>query len=170
LRTIRQWHTPLVPANYLLMSLALGGLAVYAQRELSASGSGGSVAAVAFGLLILALTGKVIYWLQIGMPESQSINTATGFRMATVRLLDVGHTAGTFLSDEFGYEVSRSRLLVLKIAALLSGFVLPAVLIASGSGAVAALMALVSGIIGVLLERWLFFAEAQHVVRRYHGQ
>jgi DMSO reductase anchor subunit len=170
LRTIRQWHTPLVPANYLTMAFALGGLAIHAQRELAAPSGGSAVTSVVFGLLMLALVLKVIYWLQIGLPQGHTINTATGFRMATVRLLDVGHTAGTFLDDEFGYEVSKPVLLVLKVVVLLLVFIVPAALIQSGPGTVIAVTALLSAVVGALVERWLFFAEAQHVVRLYHGQ
>ncbi len=170
LRTIRQWNTPLVPANYLLSALALGGLALHAQRELSAPGGGAAVSAVVFGLLMLAIAGKVVYWLKVGLPEARTIDVATGFRMATVRLLDVGHTAGTFLTDEFGFQVSRPVLVLLKAVALAAGYLLPAILVAEGHGAGRALVALLLGYAGALVERWLFFAEAQHVVRLYHGQ
>jgi len=170
LRTIRQWNTPLVPANYLLMALALGGLALYAQRELTEAGAGSSIAAVVFGLLVLALAGKVIYWLGVGLPDAHTLDAAIGLRMATVRLLDVGHTAGTFLSDEFGYQVSRPMLVLLKLLALGAGLVAPAALVASGPGAAGAVAAVGLGYAGALVERWLFFAEAQHVVRLYHGQ
>jgi len=170
LRTIRQWHSPLVPANFLLMALALGGLALNLQRELASPGGGSGVAVVVFGLLMLALAGKMVYWLEVGLPDSHTISTATGFRMATVRLLDVGHTAGTFLTREFGYSVSRPMLVLLKSVALLLGFVVPAALVAQGHGVTVAWIALALGVAGALVERWLFFAEAQHVVRLYHGQ
>ncbi len=170
LRTIRQWHSPLVPANYLLIALALGGLALNLQRELASPGGGSGVEVVVFGLLMLALAGKLIYWLDVGLPEGTSINTATGLRMATVRLLDVGHTAGTFLTREFGYNVSRPMVVLLRCVALALGFAVPAVLVAEGHGATVASLALVLGVAGALVERWLFFAEAQHVVRLYHGQ
>ena len=90
--------------------------------------------------------------------------------MATVRLLDVGHGRGAFLEREFDYRVSRPMLLLLKAVALVVGFVLPAVLIADGAGSAAAVLALLLGVAGAMVERWLFFAEAEHVVRLYHGQ
>jgi DMSO reductase anchor subunit len=170
LRTIRQWHSPLVPANYLLMGLALGGLALNLAREFASHGTGSGVEVVAFGLLMLALSGKVVYWLEVGLPDASTISVATGFRMATVRLLDVGHTAGNFLSDEFGYQVSRPLLVLLRFTAVGLGFLAPATLLVQSHGTVAAALALLLAIAGALVERWLFFAEAQHVVRLYHGQ
>jgi DMSO reductase anchor subunit len=170
LRTIRQWHTPLVPVNYVLIALALGGLCLYTQRELTAPGGGADVVGVAFALLLLALAGKVTYWFKVGLPEASTINAATGLRMATVRLLDVGHTAGTFLTDEFVYNVSRPVLVLCKGLALGVGLLLPAFLVADEPAAAGAVTAVVFAYAGALLERWLFFAEARHVVRLYHGQ
>ena len=90
--------------------------------------------------------------------------------MATVRLLDVGHTAGNFLTHEFDYRVSRAMLVVLKVLALGAGFVLPSLIVARTPEPLPMLGALVLAYAGALVERWLFFAEAQHVVRLYHGQ
>jgi len=36
-------------------------------------------------------------------------------------------------------------------------------------GHTAAIIATLSGIAGAAVERWLFFAEARHVVNLYHG-
>jgi len=33
----------------------------------------------------------------------------------------------------------------------------------------AAIVAVVAGLVGASVERWLFFAEARHVVNLYHG-
>ena len=86
------------------------------------------------------------------------------------RLLDVGHTAGTFLTDEFGFQASRALLLGLRVVCLLSGFVLPALIVARLAEPAMLFVAVVLALFGAVVERWLFFAEAQHVVRLYHGQ
>lgn len=100
--------------------------------------------------------------LKLGIdPQSGRIN-------ARVRLLDVGHAHGTFLTREFGYEVPRARVLWLRLCALGFGFALPVVMLLWWPRL--PLLALISCLSGLLVERWLFFAEARHVVRRYHGQ
>ncbi len=90
-----------------------------------------------------------------------------------LRLLEVGHTAGTFLTDEFGHAVTQSKGNGLRVVVFLFGFIVPAILLIillNGSG-VNLLIYVALGIayIGILVERWLFFAEARHVVNLYHG-
>lgn len=170
LRTIRQWRTPLTPLNFLAISLSLGGLAHLFSRALSTETTLGAGSTVVLLLLLAAFAGKLAYFLSMGLPDSTSISIATGFRMATVRLLDVGHTAGTFLTDEFGYEVSRSLLVSLRVLVLVAGFVIPAIIVARNAQPLGLAFAFLLALAGALVERWLFFAEAQHVVRLYHGQ
>jgi len=52
------------------------------------------------------------------------------FTRATVRLFNVGHTSGTFLTDEFGYQVARFKLLMLRWVVYLAAFLLPGALVA----------------------------------------
>ena len=91
-----------------------------------------------------------------------------------VRLLDVGHTAGTFLTEEFGYQVARARLIALRWLMLLFAFAIPVFVLWVGVSMmpISAVFAtaVISGFIGVMIERWLFFAEARHVVNLYHGK
>ncbi|MCP5151434.1 MAG: dimethyl sulfoxide reductase anchor subunit [Chromatiales bacterium] len=164
LRTVRQWRTPLTPLNYLLIGLALGALL--------AAWLGGSPAAsgAALVLVVLALIAKVLWLVGVGQPASVSIEAATSLRRATVRLLDVGHSAGTFLTREFLYEVARSRLLMLRAVAIGAMFVIPALVHLGGTPSAAASgLAALCAIGGALVERWLFFAEARHAVTLFHG-
>ncbi len=174
LRTIRQWNTALTPVNFLLMALALGAIAAAAQHALAGGSETQPVTRVALLFLMGAFVGKLCYYLKIGLPDSMGIDTATGFRMARVRSLNMGETPRSFLTDEFDYQVSRSKLLILKTFTLGVGFVIPGILLLNvefGAGSAGVLfLALALAYAGALVERWLFFAEAQHVVRLYHGQ
>ena len=170
LRTIRQWRTPLTPFNFLTLALALGGICELLARDLAGGSAPASANALVLAFILLAFAGKLACYLSMGLPPTVSINTATGFRLATVRLLDVGHTAGTFLTDEFGFQISRAALIALRLVSLVSAMVLPALIVARMSGTTGLALAVLFAVAGVLIERWLFFAEAQHVVRLYHGQ
>jgi len=173
LKTIRQWHTPLVPANYLALGYASGSLllllgAVVADLD--------TVPFIAMSALIVSVAAvlKAIYYFWIGNPSlSPTINTATGFTRAGVKLLDTGHTHGTFLTQEFGFQLARRKAGVLRVAVFVVGFVIPGlmlVLVFNQIGhELAAAVAVVSGLLGAAVERWLFFAEARHVVNLYHG-
>ncbi len=171
LKTIRQWHTALTPVNFVLLGLFLGTLIVsvmLAQQGLVID----LVARLALVVLVIAALVKLIYFYWIGQPAGPTINTALGFTRATVRLLDVGHASDTFHNKEFGYQVDRVRLLWLRAVSIALAFVLPLLLVSGLLGEVSfglLLLAVISAYAGVFVERWLFFAEARHVVNLYHG-
>lgn len=171
LKTIRQWNTPLVPALYLVFAHFSGALLLLAGLRWSGNGAA-ELAWVAIALLVAAAALKAIYWLWIGQPgQGPSINTATGLTRAGVRLLDAGHSHGTFLTHEFGFRIARERAALLKGLTFGIGFGVPVVaMVLAGGAAWGAVVAAACGVAGLLVERWLFFAEAQHVVRLYHGQ
>ncbi len=180
LKPIRQWHSVWTPINYVLLghwsgSLILLGLArTYATQERA-------FAWLAGALGLVALIAKIVQWraIQAGAVDAPTLERAIGVRegvhppgvtVARARLFDVGHSHGTFLTNEFGFVLARRNALALRIVALCAGFVLPALWIASGlAGAAMAALAAIVCLSGLLSERWLFFAEAQHTVRLYHG-
>lgn len=173
LKTIRQWNTPLAPANYLALgnfSGALMLLAVAAWAGLALE----PFAYLAGSMLIIAGLLKAIYYFWISEPGAgPSIQTATGFTRAQVRLLDAGHTHGAFLTQEFGFQLAREYALALKLFVFVIGFIVPLALLILTSGKPSlALSALIAGLAlaGLVAERWLFFAEAKHVVNLYHGR
>lgn len=171
LKTIRQWHSPLVPVVYVLLGLSLGALVMLVY--LSTQGLIDSIMLkLTATLLAVAALVKIVYFMVIGKPAGPSINTALGFTKATVKLLDVGHSSGTFLTDEFGYQVARTRIFWFRIITLVCGFLIPVVVVSGVLGAPGTLalsVALGFGWLGISVERWLFFAEARHVVNLYHG-
>lgn len=172
LKTIPEWNNSLVPLNYMLIGLALGGLALTVLRA-HYGAEVAPVAGIALVLVLLAAIAKGIYYFWIGTPRGNSIQSATGLKGREVKLLDVGHTAQTFLTEEFGYEVPAARAIGLRTVVLLLGFVLPAVMLALvvlGAGVAYAWVGALSALLGMLVERWLFFAEARHVVNLYHGR
>ena len=171
LKTIRQWHTALTPVNFVLLGLLIGAL-ILGFMLASQSLPTARLVFVALGVGIIAALSKVIYFYWIGQPAGPSINTALGFTRATVRLLDVGHASDTFHNKEFGFQVSKVKLIWLRIISILLLFVLPLLLISgvfTSVGTSILLIAVISAYIGVFVERWLFFAEARHVVNLYHG-
>jgi DMSO reductase anchor subunit len=173
LKTIRQWNTPLVPANYLALGYASGSLllllgAVIADLD--------TTPYIAMSALIVAIAAvlKAIYYFWIRSPGlTPTINTATGLTRAGVKLLDTGHTHGTFLTQEFGFQLARRKAGVIKVLVFVVGFALPGAMLVwvfnEQGGPLAAFVAALAGLLGAAMERWLFFAEARHVVNLYHG-
>ena len=173
LKTIRQWNTPLVPANYLALGYASGSLLLLLGAVIAGLDATPYVAMSALIISIAAVL-KAIYYFWIRSPGlTPTINTATGLTRAKVKLLDAGHTHGTFLTQEFGFQIARQRASLLKVVVFIIGFVVPGLMLVwvfnQQGGQTAALVAAVAGILGAAVERWLFFAEARHVVNLYHG-
>jgi DMSO reductase anchor subunit len=180
LKPIRQWHSAWTPINYLLLGhwsgavLLLGLARVHAAHERSFGWIAGALG-------IAAVIAKIGQWRAInaGAADAPTIERAIGVQegvhppgmtVARARLFDVGHSHGTFLTNEFGFVLARRNAVALRVAALVAGFIVPAAWVASGAaGAPMAWFAAIVCLSGLLSERWLFFAEAQHTVRLYHG-
>lgn len=163
LKTVPRWRTWHVRIGYSLLALASGGVLWLVSAQ--AGSAAPDAARWLVAILLLASAGlKYAYWKQFARTSSGLPSRGEALRLnGRVRLLDAGHTGPTFLTHEFGYELPADRARSLKWLSLLIGFVLPLVIvIAAPAVAVIAALACVSGL---LVERWLFFAEAQHVVR-----
>ncbi len=180
LKPIRQWYSAWTPVNYLLLGHWSGAVLLLGLARVHAA-QVRSLGWLAGGLGIAALIAKMGHWQAIsaGARDAPTLERAIGVKegvrppgmtVARARLFDVGHSHGTFLTDEFGFVLARRNALALRLAALTAGFGVPAAWIVSGAtNAPAAWLAAIVCLAGLLAERWLFFAEAQHTVRLYHG-
>ncbi|RVU84579.1 DMSO reductase [Leucothrix sargassi] len=172
LKTIKQWHTPLTPTNYLLLALMSGSLLFNALLLVNGQALG-VMSGISMGLVVISGISKAAYYHKIRAPSESNINTATGFLDKPVRLLDVGHTAATFLTDEFGYKTAAGRLKLLKVVVFVCGFIVPflltVILASTGATGLFGVWVFLLSMLGITAERWLFFAEANHVVNFYHG-
>lgn len=176
LPTIRAWSEPIVSPVYVLLALTTG--AVLMALLQAVFGSPSHLMTMLAALLLIAAAGaKWLYWRRIdAAPRDLTVESATGLgRIGRVRPLEPPHTQPNFVMREMGYAVARKHAGALRGLALGVGFVAPALLLlfaASISGGLAAFVAAVAVVAvaaGVLAERWLFFAEARHVVTLYYG-
>jgi DMSO reductase anchor subunit len=178
LRTIRQWHQPLTLPIYVVLGLASG--AVLLNLLLAICGMPTPlVFSLAITLIIAGACLKWAYWMRIdGEARSFTAEAATGLgHLGRVRVLEAPHTQPNFVMREMGYRVARRHAMALRRLALAAafGFPLLALLatyeneagsIAQTLGAAAAALSMGAGL---AIERWLFFAEAEHVSMLYYG-
>ena len=176
LKPIHQWTAPLVVPNYLALSLMSGALWLAALGHLF-----GVTHSVISWLPLFAVVGawglKRAYWRYIDATKAPSTpESATGLgALGKVRLLDSPHTQENYLMREMGYSIARKHAAKLRTVAAGLCFGLPLALstlalalpgeLAAASAVLAALVALP----GLVIERWLFFAEAKHAVTLYYG-
>jgi DMSO reductase anchor subunit len=175
LPTIRQWRHPLVDAGYLLWALATGAVAL----AFLAAVFGLNVPILgwlAFFSLAAAAAGKWLYWRSIdGLIAAHTIEQATGLaRFGKVRQWEAPHSSMNFVMKEMGYRVARKHALklrryVLGAAVAAAAAILSAAFASAPLQVVLGSLSVVCASIAVLIERWLFFAEAQHVSMLYYG-
>jgi DMSO reductase anchor subunit len=177
LKPIPAWTHALVLPVYLLFALFLGGLLLATVVALA----GGALSNMAgFGIA----TGALALWLLKARAWSHidagrvpvSRNDALGLpHSRLVHVFERPHTEANYLLKEMGYVVARKHARRLRRVAVLHFALVPALLAlplwllphfdAAGPLLV---LASVSALLGTLVERWLFFAEARHLVTLYY--
>ncbi|MDQ7018013.1 MAG: DmsC/YnfH family molybdoenzyme membrane anchor subunit [Robiginitomaculum sp.] len=177
LKAIPAWRNRWTSLGYLLMALMSGALIMLALQAVF--GLGLITVTIKISVALLGLSGvlKLAYWRAIQTdPPRSTAESATGLgRFGMVRMIESPHGEDNYLLKEMGYKVARKHAGKLRRIALVTGFILPMAMVAAimvlGLPYVAALsfLALISAGIGLVVERWLFFAEAKHVVTLYYG-
>jgi DMSO reductase anchor subunit len=161
LRTVPRWHHWTTTA--LFMALALSGGALLTGQVWTAI------------ILILATGVLQFYAWKTGdlrlEHSGTTMATATGLgRAGSVRAFEPPHTGGNYLTREMVFVVARKHALKLRSIALVLAFFAPVLLLVLPFTHLFAALAVLSHVAGVLLLRWLFFAEAEHVVGLYYGK
>lgn len=176
LAPIHQWATGWTVAGYLMLALSSG--AVVLDAALRVTGAGQPWFSLAAAIACLGgLAVKLGYWHYIdttqhaATPESATALSGRG----RVRHLEGPHSAPNYLMKEMGYVVARRHTASLRRIAVVAGFVGPAAAMtacAAVGGTHALVLSLAATIamgMGLIVERWLFFAEARHTVTLYYG-
>ena len=162
LKTVPRWNQPWTPAHMVSLSLA-GGALLAGQVTL------------ALVLLVVAGAIQLAYWHFGDSALTRSgtdLGTATGLAPAAqVRAFEPPHTGTNYLLHEMVHVVGRKHAQKLRLIAFGLGYVLPLVfLLLPGPTHLIGGLAVVSHVSGVVVSRWLFFAEAEHVVGLYYGK
>ncbi len=183
LRTIRAWRDWRVTPLYGLLALQTGGLWLWLLCELAApqpldiqpgicAGRVAWLVALAAGI---GLTWGLqrAYWRRPAEAQPDTA-AATGLGLpGTVAAMEAPHTEENYLLREMGFALARRHAERLRAIASRTLFVLPLLaigvsLLLPGWTLPAAIVATVGAMLGVFVQRWLFFAEARHAVQAYY--
>jgi DMSO reductase anchor subunit len=177
LRPVPAWANPWTPVCYLALSLSTGAILLHALS-------------VAFGfasvfltnltavLILIGMVVKMMYWRSAGNAAPVSTaESATGLGdMGKVSLFEAPHDADNYLMKEMVFRVARKHARRLRRVAIIWGFLFP-LLAVTLSGFTEGLnsqlmvaLSVLTGVVGIGAERWLFFAEAKHAVSLYYGE
>lgn len=166
LKTVPRWNHWSTPV--LFLSFAVAGGALLAGHALAA-------------MILLVWLGGLMTWVFNDGEErfaraGQTLGSATGLgRIGRVSVFEQPHTSPNYLMREMIHLVGRKHAAKLKSIALVLTAVLPVlVLLLAVAGQVPVLPAVVVAALlhlaGALTQRWLFFAQAEHVVGLFYGQ
>jgi DMSO reductase anchor subunit len=173
LKPIRQWNNGWVVPNYFALALMSGLLLLDLIVRFWARPVAIPLAALA--AIAVAWWGKERYWRFIDTTSSPStVASATGLgRPGAVRMLEPPNTEENYLLKEMGFRIARKHRVRLRLVARIAGFVVPliatSVALLGILSVIAALVAVLSAALGLIVERWLFFAEAKHTLMLYYG-
>ena len=161
LKTVPRWNHWSTPVLFMLLSLGGGGL--LAMQVWPA-------------MILLALVGvmQLVAWLSgDGRFESRGtdIGTATGLGVrGIVRAFEPPHTGNNYLLKEMVHKVGRKHAVKLRIIAFVLMIVAPLGLLMVSCEVPMVILVAILHATGTFAQRWLFFAEAEHVVGLYYGK
>lgn len=161
LKTVPRWNHLGNAVMFLL--LALTGGAVFA-------GHG-----QAMPLLLASALLQLAVWVYGDgrfKAAGSTIETATQLgAIGKVRLFEAPHSGSNYLMKEMVHIIGRKHAVKLRLIAFVLMGPVPAGILVLSAGSLAGLVLVAAvHLVGVLASRWLFFAEAEHVVGLYYDK
>jgi DMSO reductase anchor subunit len=168
LNTIRAWNQPLTVPVYLAFGLATGAAILMAVAASFGRFQLVQLIIASVSLVLIAVL-KFLYWNAIdNAPRDRTMAKATGLGDG-VRQWEVPHTATNFLQKEMGYVIARKHAKSLRalmfVMLVMVGALYGLTLVSPWFAIPAAFVILAAA----FTERWLFFAEGEHVVTLFYG-
>ncbi len=172
LRFLREWHTPLTVINYILLGGASGFSLGAALAAFQAPAALPLLAGWALILTVLGFVGRGATLLRNARLKPKStLQSAIGIKHPKIVQKSMGLMGGSFNTREFFHGQPRSVLRAVKWFFLMAAFVVPSGLLAAGLVQAAGewlVLACAVQYLGLLAERWFFFAQANHPQNLYY--
>lgn len=162
MKTVPRWNASSTSLLFFVYAAA-GGALLAAQMQVAG--------------LLLALLAMIqsFAWMQgdkAFQKSGSTIETATGLSpQGKVRLLEKPHSGTNYLMKEMIHVVGRKHAAKLRVISIALTAIIPATLILlTDAGHMIAALVIVMHVVGLFAARWLFFAEAEHVVGLYYDK
>lgn len=172
LKFLQEWASPLTVINYMVLGCASGLTLASAYAAIAAGDLTAVLAPVAIALTLTGLATRSASLLRNARLRPRStLQTAIGVHHPRIAQRSQGLMGGSFNTREFFHHRTLHFLRSVKWTFLLLAFVLPVLLLVAGAlHASAALFGLAFAVqyVGLLAERWYFFAQANHPQNLYY--
>jgi len=177
LKAIPAWHNSFVPLIYILNSLVLGSIFTFTilfYFEIK-------IYFLSNFIIIMSLTAlfiKLLYWLSIKKTSKSNIASATGLGTSKKTTFFEGpHTGENYLTSEMFNKINISKKYILRLTFCIFSYITPAYYISQQENFVAnqniisftLIIISILALIGMFVERYLFFIESNHTVSLFYG-
>lgn len=178
IKFLQEWHSPLTVINFILLGTASGftiatALAAFMHAELTAF-----YASWAIFFTVAALVFRIASMLRNkNIKPKSDLRSAIGVRHSGVQQKAQGSMGGSFNTREYFHGKKASFVRNIKYIFIVLTFLVPLALLtislgmsASYTAFLVTVVAVISQYIGLLAERWYFFADANHPQNLYYQQ
>lgn len=169
---LREWHSPLTVFNYILLGGASGFTLAAAFATRNAPDLTGFFAGWALIITLFAFASRGASLIRNARLRPKStLQTAIGIKHPRIVQKSNGFLGGSFNTREFFHGRSGSTLRTVKWGFLVTVFVIPVLLLVAGlwlDGSNLLPLAFAVQYLGLLAERWFFFAQTSHPQNLYY--
>jgi DMSO reductase anchor subunit len=182
IRFIQEWAHPATMVNFIALGMSSGWFLLmvlltlwsilHPNQAVVTSSNIAGVAGFTGFLILLSLSFKLWIWKRNrGLKPKSNLQSATGIKTGFVRQISMGMMGGSFNTREFFHQQSSFFVANVRKIAFFGTYLLPVLLltIVVSNGTLSVMViAFVVHCVGLMAERWLFFAEANHPQNLYY--
>ena len=172
IRFLQEWHSPLTIINYILLGSASGFTLAALFAAHFASSQVQFFVGWSIVITVLAMIGRIASLIRNAKLKPKStLQTAIGIKHPKIKQSAAGFLGGSFNTREFFHGTSKFWLRLIKWFFMFAVFVLPLAMLSSTLGSISPALlwlAVVIQYIGLIAERWFFFAQANHPQNLYY--
>jgi len=172
IKFLQEWATPLTVVNYILFGGASGFMLCTAFAAWQGSALVDFYGGWAIVMTVIALVTRSATLIRNArLKRKSTLQSAIGIRHARIEQKAQGAMAGSYNTREFFHGASPRKYAFVKWVFLLLVFPVPLLLLSTGLATQAfslLLLAFLVQYIGLLAERWFFFAQANHPQNLYY--
>ena len=176
LKTIPSWNNSLVTPIYIFNGITVGSLFVY---SINFYFNYNIFLYEKFIIItiILNLLLKISYWILIRQKTNTNIQTAVGIKSKNISFFEGPHTGKNYLTTEMINKSNNKNNNFLRLTFCILTFIIPLYMINQYSTLIAdqfilklsMIFVFILALIGMIIERYLFFIQSKHVVGLYYG-
>ena len=174
IKFLQEWHSPLTVINFSLLGIASGFTLATALSAYMNTGFTKFYSSAAIVLTVIAAIFRIISMIRNSKIKPKSdLKSAIGVNHPVIKQISQGSMGGSFNTREYFHGKKMSFVKNMKYIFLILAFIVPLILLVMSLGQSVFIIPVIAfgiQILGLLAERWYFFADANHPQNLYYQQ